>query len=540
VRVSLLQIVAAARLREASLAAESAGYILLAAADQVATAPRRVTLAGVDLGDDGRVRLSTGEPCTEQAAERELRALLEQLLLVASSSTPALLRVARHAETAGLGGLVRELEAALIPVNRAAAQRALARLVRETARAMQRGLEVVEEPSRVESPLVAALLATPTPTVEPRRVPPVPAPTLTLREVSSPAPPVAVKIAVDVRPAPIPALEVPIIRAPQVVEQAPELVAALEGGILESTFEVEVEVEFEEERSPREAETRPEPVVSRSVAPPAPPILAGSPLETPRLGTMVAVSTFFQETPPEYELTERMPPIALLEGGEAPEASECVSMEEAAPAEAVPAEAVPAEAVPAEAAPAEAAPAEAVESIAGPDEQLDQVAIELDPEILVDASDESIASEPVAELEVIAASEPVAEFEVVAASDALPELLEESDIVEEELPLELAFTPTPHRAATVTLEALRGPNFEPEPDYEPEPLPEYEPEPEPEPTPPSLPRVQLRREPMRSDIQDLLRGFRNETGPSEPELSRELRTLAGLDLTPPPTTAGDR
>jgi hypothetical protein len=159
---------------------------------------------------------------------------------------------------------------------------------------------------------------------------------------------------------------------------------------------------------------------------------------------------------------------------------------------------------------------------------------------------EASASEPVEA--VVEEPEPLSEddlieeipLEMALAIDAEPVAVPEAV---EELPaasIELAFTPSPHQAATLTLEALRGPNFEPEPDYDPEPLPMYEAEPEPEPTPPSLPRVQLRREPLRSDIDDLLRGFRNETGPSEPELSRELRMLAGLDLTPPPTTAGER
>ena len=547
-RVSLLQVVAAARLREASLAAESAGYILLAVVDQVAAAPRRVTLAGVDLGEEGKLRLSTAEPCDEQAAELELRALLEQLLRVASSSTPALQRVARHAEPAGLGGLGRELEAALIPVNRAAAQRALARLVRETARAVERGLEVEEEVSKVESPLVAALLVTPAPSPVPRRPPAVSAPPVTLREVSSPAPPVAFKIAVDAPPAPIPPLEMPAIQALRRMEPMPEQEArpaqALEPVVTVETVlteeldvDVEVELELEPERSPREAETRPEPVILRSVAPPAPPAALGSPLETPRLGTLVAPSTVFQEVTSEHELTERMPPVALLE--EAPEAgafedqrcsSEMGDQAKPAPIEEERVEA-PIEEERVEA-PAELEAEAPAELEAGAPAELEaEAAAELEAEAPAEL-------EAAGELEAFSIAIELLDAE--AHVEALPEPLDESDIIVEESPLELAFTPSPHPPASVTLEALRGPNYEPEPDYEPEPLPEYEPEPEPEPTPPSLPRVQLRREPLRSDIEDLLRGFRNEAGPTEPELSRELRILAGLELTPPPTTAGER
>src|SRR6185436_2598062 len=64
------------------------------------------------------------------------------------SATPALLRSGQREPQSGVDALIRELEAALIPVNRAAARRALSRLHRETARAA--GSVVVE--SRVERP----------------------------------------------------------------------------------------------------------------------------------------------------------------------------------------------------------------------------------------------------------------------------------------------------------------------------------------------------------------------------------------------------
>jgi hypothetical protein len=487
VSVTLHEVVAAARSREASFAAESAGYILLAAADQVAIAPRRVSLSGIELGDEGKVRLSSKEPCSAEVAEADVRALLGRLLLVASSSTPALLRVSRATESAGLVALVRELEAALIPVNRAAAQRALARLVRETTRALERGLTLDEEPERLES-----------------------------------------KPKVPAQPSPAPRLE---------------LVPA----VLEPNFEVDVEFDaqdVEPERPAREAETRPEPVVRRSVAPSRaapPPEPAGvAPVETPRLGTLVAVAAVLPEAPPEYDFTERMPPVSLAE----PEATDS-ELEASAP-----------------------------EPEAGDSEPLagDVEPVASAPELLAsDVEPLASAAEPVAgDVEPVAsAGEPEAGDEDEPLLHLLPEPLGENDIVIEEGPdagliemrlpaegelvfatesaasegpeaeLELAFTPSPHRATSVTLEELRGPDFEPEPDYEPEPLPLYEPEPEPEPTPPSLPRVKLRREPLRSEVQDLLREFSNETTPSEPDISRELRMLAGLDLTPPPATAGD-
>ncbi|MES1187269.1 MAG: hypothetical protein ABUL60_25860, partial [Myxococcales bacterium] len=55
--VSLLEILGAARAHAAPLAAESAGYLLLAVADHVVAAPRVVSADEVELMPDGSVRL---------------------------------------------------------------------------------------------------------------------------------------------------------------------------------------------------------------------------------------------------------------------------------------------------------------------------------------------------------------------------------------------------------------------------------------------------------------------------------------------------
>jgi hypothetical protein len=112
---------------------------VLAAADQAAQVPRRIEAASVELCPDGSVRVIGGPATTEAVAERDLRELLDELLLVAGSVTPGLLRAARRRTATGIDALVREIETALIPVNRAAARRALSRLERETARAVERG-----------------------------------------------------------------------------------------------------------------------------------------------------------------------------------------------------------------------------------------------------------------------------------------------------------------------------------------------------------------------------------------------------------------
>jgi hypothetical protein len=153
--VTLIEVMSAARCRAASLVSEVAGYIVLGAADQVAGAPRAVGDGDVALAEDGLLRLLTGAAASESEAEASLRRLLGRLLGVSASVTPALLRVSQREPAAGLAALIRELEAALIPVNRAAAKRAMSRLHRDVTRAKAAGKAqpVVEPPPATQTPL---------------------------------------------------------------------------------------------------------------------------------------------------------------------------------------------------------------------------------------------------------------------------------------------------------------------------------------------------------------------------------------------------
>ncbi len=154
--VTLSEVTRAARAHRAPLAGESAGYLILAIADQVVSAPRAVQCADVQLMEDGGLRVLAGLASSDAEAEHALRQALEALLLVASSGSAALTRASRRTSPVGLSGLVRELEAALIPVNRAAARRALARLNRETARALASGTLPEEEAAPVTAVAPAA------------------------------------------------------------------------------------------------------------------------------------------------------------------------------------------------------------------------------------------------------------------------------------------------------------------------------------------------------------------------------------------------
>jgi hypothetical protein len=126
------------------LAPELAGYLSLEVAEKADSAgwggglvdPRSVYIA-----DEGSVALvrPRGDRTAPSAVvggdtEESIRGILGQLLEASGSSTPALSAVARRAPVGSLRGLMEDIEAALIPVNRAAGRRALARLAREVKR----------------------------------------------------------------------------------------------------------------------------------------------------------------------------------------------------------------------------------------------------------------------------------------------------------------------------------------------------------------------------------------------------------------------
>jgi hypothetical protein len=126
--------------------------VALAAADQLFAGPRLVAPLDVQIEESGAIRLQGGVVATEEACERALRGLLAALLLVARSPSPGLMRVGQRPTRGSVALLIQELEVALIPANRAAARRSLARLHRETRRAIEAGLD----PRQVQGDVVTA------------------------------------------------------------------------------------------------------------------------------------------------------------------------------------------------------------------------------------------------------------------------------------------------------------------------------------------------------------------------------------------------
>jgi hypothetical protein len=139
---------------------EIAGYLVLEAASRVRDVGGGVVGAAelaIDLAGNV-VLVAPPRRADEARAAMALRRLLGELLHVATSSTPALRACAKRKDAGGLVGLIRELEGALIPLNRSASRRGVARIAREALELIEAGeldLDDVsdeDEPSEEESP----------------------------------------------------------------------------------------------------------------------------------------------------------------------------------------------------------------------------------------------------------------------------------------------------------------------------------------------------------------------------------------------------
>lgn len=133
--VTLEEVFSVVNAKRVPLAPELAGYLALEIAEGADAAGGDIDPRFVFIGEEGTVGLvrpkrdgSTGN------AEGSVRSILARLLEASGSQTPALGTASKRRAGSGLPSLVEELEAALIPVNRAAGRRALARLAREVKR----------------------------------------------------------------------------------------------------------------------------------------------------------------------------------------------------------------------------------------------------------------------------------------------------------------------------------------------------------------------------------------------------------------------
>lgn len=228
--VTLDEVFAAAQARAASLVPETSGYLALAVADASARLPYLLEDPMVLLTSEGTVKVSRGTQVVppEESATR-MRDLLARLLDCSAGSMPALAATAKpRAESAdGVETFIRELEAALVPVNRAAARRALARLARETVRAKDSGRLRRRRRQRAQAPSAPA--APEPPRAAPIVEQPVAAEPLAAEPIAAElvaAPPIEEAIEVELTPyAPAP-IEVEPVEPTPTPEEPPTMIDA--------------------------------------------------------------------------------------------------------------------------------------------------------------------------------------------------------------------------------------------------------------------------------------------------------------------------
>lgn len=136
--VTLEEVFAVVGSKRVPLAPELAGYLALEVAENLGEGAGPVDAARIYIGEEGTVAVVKPRQPAVGDAEGSLRKLLASLLEAGGAQTPSLTAVARKAPGGGVAALIEELEAALIPVNRAAGRRALARLAREVKRVTAR------------------------------------------------------------------------------------------------------------------------------------------------------------------------------------------------------------------------------------------------------------------------------------------------------------------------------------------------------------------------------------------------------------------
>lgn len=125
------QILVAARRNPELIAGETAAYIVLSLAEQSLSGPRRVCAQHVLLHPGGALTIGDVELCSNAENDARLRALLEELLVCSVPATVSeSLKLVTERRGDGPAAVRAELQTALVPLNRGAARRALARLHR--------------------------------------------------------------------------------------------------------------------------------------------------------------------------------------------------------------------------------------------------------------------------------------------------------------------------------------------------------------------------------------------------------------------------
>lgn len=133
--VPLDALMQAFRQKRGKLPYEIGAFALLEACEQILASPTRIALDNVHVCEDGSIRVEGGEAVSADEATRSLCTSLATVLVGAGPGVPpVMVDLVEQGPSTGDWALTRlrdELEAALVPLNRAAARRVLSRMLRE-------------------------------------------------------------------------------------------------------------------------------------------------------------------------------------------------------------------------------------------------------------------------------------------------------------------------------------------------------------------------------------------------------------------------
>jgi hypothetical protein len=132
--VSLDALATGLRRRGTPLASESALFLALECAEAVAAVPRSLSAAVVTIDAEGRVDVTQCDTSSETLAVRTLGQIVSALCEPLPATVREFVRRTEDGSILKVSSATSELEALLVPLNRGAARRVVARLVREVAK----------------------------------------------------------------------------------------------------------------------------------------------------------------------------------------------------------------------------------------------------------------------------------------------------------------------------------------------------------------------------------------------------------------------
>ncbi|MFO0557441.1 MAG: hypothetical protein U0269_05430 [Polyangiales bacterium] len=151
--VTLDALAAGLRRRGTPLASESALFLALECAEAIVAAPRSLDVSKITIDPEGRVDASVCADSSETQAIRSIGACVRALCEPLPSTVREFVRRTDDGSILTVSGATSELEALLVPLNRAAARRVVARLVREVAK--EPSSDRVSAPAPVAAPEAA-------------------------------------------------------------------------------------------------------------------------------------------------------------------------------------------------------------------------------------------------------------------------------------------------------------------------------------------------------------------------------------------------